>query len=42
LPRQRKSTRDGGVLLSLVQDREYLEAELAKDLMPSQALPLTI
>jgi 2-polyprenyl-6-methoxyphenol hydroxylase-like FAD-dependent oxidoreductase/uncharacterized protein YciI len=26
-----KSTRDGGVLLSLVQDREYLEAELAKD-----------
>ncbi|WP_426997967.1 bifunctional 3-(3-hydroxy-phenyl)propionate/3-hydroxycinnamic acid hydroxylase [Pseudarthrobacter sp. N5] len=26
-----KTTRDGGVLLSLVQDREYLEAELAKD-----------
>jgi 2-polyprenyl-6-methoxyphenol hydroxylase-like FAD-dependent oxidoreductase/uncharacterized protein YciI len=26
-----KTSRDGGVLLSLVQDREYLEAELAKD-----------
>ncbi|MCZ9880224.1 YciI family protein [Arthrobacter sp. B2a2-09] len=26
-----KSTRDGGVLLSLVQDREYLEVELTKD-----------
>lgn len=26
-----KTTRDGGVLLSLIQNREYLEAELAKD-----------
>lgn len=26
-----KATRDGGVLLSLVQDKESLEAELAKD-----------
>lgn len=26
-----KATRDGGVLLSLVQDKQYLEAELKKD-----------
>lgn len=26
-----KTTRDGGVLLSLIQNREYLDAELAKD-----------